>query len=57
MFSLHRLFDAYQSPRFHRVLRKLGREASAVLDAVTRPGQFVAEVEKLRVKPARTQQA
>ena len=41
------------SPRVRHAVRSLVVEASAFLDAVTRPGRFVAEVETLRAIPAR----
>ncbi|MBI5278457.1 MAG: hypothetical protein HY854_18605 [Burkholderiales bacterium] len=50
MNALYALFLAVRSPRTLRLVRGFAREANALLDAVTSPGSFVAEVEKLRKK-------
>ena len=51
MQSLYALFLAVRSPRARRAAAGLAREINALLNAMTSPGSFVAEVEALR-KPA-----
>lgn len=48
MQSLYALFLAARSSRVRRAAASLAREINALLDALTSPGSFVAEVEALR---------
>ena len=56
-YSLLALTSAIQTQRLPQALRRIGREVSALLDALTSPVAFVAEVEALHVKPGRAEQA
>jgi hypothetical protein len=53
-YSLVAFASPVPFPRLRNALRLLGREASALLNALTSPVAFVAEVEALRAKPKRT---
>ena len=51
MFQLLALSAPFRSSRAYAVLERFGREVSTLLDALTHPVQFVAEVEAAHCKP------